>query len=187
MAAQIEIVPFNQEWAGLFEQERQLLQDCLLPLDPVVEHIGSTSVKGLGAKPVIDILIGLPQEAQLAEVAGLLLEAGYCYFPCYEVELPERRFFARLPTLERAVFDNLDQLPAQEQHPHTHHLHVVAHGSPFWKRRLGFRDYLRSHPVARDAYFRMKVKLAKGSWESENDYAAAKTAFIHRIEWLMGL
>lgn len=187
MAEQIEIVPYNPAWAGLFEQERELLGHYLQHLAPVVEHIGSTAVKGLGARPVIDIMVGLREESHLAEVVEPMLAAGYCYYPCYEALMPGRRLFARLQALGQAVFQAPAHIPSRRQHPSTHHLHVVPIGSPYWQRHIAFRDYLRSHPLARDAFFRMKVKLARGKWEGAADYEQAKAAFIRRIEWLMGL
>ena len=187
MAEHIDIVPYKPEWVGLFDQERQCLEHCLLHLSPVVEHIGSTAVKGLGAKPVIDIMAGLRNEAQLEQVVKPLLEAGYCYYPCYGPAMPDRRLFARLQALQQAVFDTKDKVPSRQQHPATHYLHVALLDSPFWSSRIAFRDYLRSHPIARDSYYRMKVKMADQKWESTSDYKLAKAAFIRSIEWLMAL
>jgi len=182
----IYISPYDQNWPGAFEAEREQLAKLLAGWNPLIEHIGSTAVEGLGAKPIIDILIGVSVDGKvLSEVIHPLIEAGYCYFPCYEKQLPERCFLARIKGLASATFSEEQDLPDRLAHPHTHHLHLVAHGSPFWKRHLAFRDYLRTHPMARDAYHRMKLKLAEGSWESVDDYAQAKSAFIRRMEWLI--
>ena len=187
MAAKIKIAPYDPAWADAFEEASRQLTDQLAPLPVQVEHIGSTAVAGLSAKPTIDIMIGLKREGPLDTVVKPLLGMGYCYYPCYEGAFPERRFFARLDHLQRQVFEEVDSLPSTEEFPHTHHLHIVFHGSPFWKRHLAFRDYLRAHPMARDAYHRMKKKLARGAWESSNDYAEAKTGFIRGIERLIEL
>ena len=187
MGSKIKIVPYDPGWAEAFEREYRQLEARLAPVLVSVEHIGSTAVEGLGSKPIIDILIGIDGQEALNSVAAPLLDMGYCYYPCYEVKIPERRFFARLPALQRQVFEDVGQIPAHDAFPHTHHLHVVAYGSPFWKRHLAFRDYLRTHSMARDAYHRMKVKLANGTWESSDDYAEAKTGFIRSIERLMEL
>ena len=187
MVSKIKIVPYDPAWAEAFEREYRQLEARLESMLVRVEHIGSTAVEGLGSKPIIDILIGINGQEALNSVAEPLLDMGYCYYPCYEASVPERRFFARLNELHRKVFDDAARLPAHDEFPHTHHLHVVAYGSLWWKRHLAFRDYLRTHSMARDAYHRMKKKLAKGTWESVNDYTDAKTGFIRSIERLIEL
>ncbi len=187
MVSKIDIAPYDPAWTEAFERESQCLKAQLRPVKARVEHIGSTAVEGLGAKPIIDILVGVEHADLLNAVVAPLLESGYCYYPCYEKEMPERRFFARLNKLQRMVFEDIGHLPLREECSPTHHLHVVAYGSPFWKRHLAFRDYLRTHSMARDAYHRMKIKLANGTWESGNDYAEAKTGFIRGIERLIEL
>ncbi|MCB0549756.1 MAG: GrpB family protein [Phaeodactylibacter sp.] len=187
MTTNIEIVPYDPAWASDFERECRQLEHLLEHLQVKVEHIGSTSVEGLGAKPIIDIMIGVENREMLSSATSPLLGLGYCYYPCYEGEMPERRFFARLHKLQRQVFEDVNQLPPGNEFPPTHHLHVVAYNSPFWKRHLAFRNYLRTHSIARDAYYRLKVKLANGTWESAGDYAEAKTGFIRSIERLIEL
>ena len=187
MPQHISIQAYDEQWPLAFQQESQQLRQCLQPLQPRIEHIGSTAVEGLGGKPVIDILVGCPAVEDLDKAVPLLQEHGYCYYPCFEAEFRDRRFFARLKAFPATAFHDLDELPDREQHPPSHHLHLVAYDSVFWKRHLSFRDYLRQHPIARDSYYRMKVKLAKGIWESHADYAQAKRAFIRQIERLAEL
>lgn len=187
MATKIDIVPYNPAWASDFERERQRLEEPLGHLQARVEHIGSTAVEGLGAKPIIDIMIGMENGEALASAVDPLLGLGYCYYPCYEGKIPERRFFARLHQLQRQVFDDASQLPLRDEFPPTHHLHVVAYNSPFWKRHLAFRDYLRTHSITRDAYYRLKVKIANGTWEGAGDCTEAKTGFIRSVERLIEL
>ena len=187
MADSIHILDYDPAWPERFAEEAALLSGHLSALSPRIEHIGSTAVKGLGGKPVIDILVGCPVDGTLDEVVPALLSAGYCYYACYEDRFRDRRFFARLSNHSVQAFPHVEQLPDRAVYPPTHHVHVVAYGSVFWKRHLAFRDYLRQHPIARDSYFRMKVKLAKGVWESHNDYAKAKGEFIRRIERLAEL
>ncbi|MCO6479782.1 MAG: GrpB family protein [Phaeodactylibacter sp.] len=187
MAEKIDIVPYDPAWAEAFELESRRLKARLNGMNTRIEHIGSTAVEGLGAKPIIDILAGIEEGETLESMVGPLLDCGYCYYSCYDKKIPGRLFFARLEKQQRQVFETLEQLPPLDQFPSTHHLHVVAYGSFHWKRHLAFRDYLRTHSMARDAYHRMKVKLAKGTWESGNDYAEAKTGFIRSIERLIEL
>lgn len=188
MAVRVTIEPYNTAWAEAYQKERARLQARLALWSPEVHHIGSTAVQGLGGKPVIDIMIGFSEEESLGAAVAPLLEQGYCYYPCFE-EPPfrDRRFLALLRDYPPAVFDNPEDFPDRTVHPPVFHLHLLRQGSPFWKRHLAFRDYLRRHPITRDAYYRMKVKLAKGVWESHNDYAKAKTAFIRRVERLAEL
>lgn len=188
MAVRVIIVPYSADWAVAFQQEQGRLESCLTAWSPEVQHIGSTAVEGLGGKPVIDIMVGFSDEEGLSAAVDPLLKAGYCYYPCFE-EPPfrDRRFLARLHGFPATVFESPEDFPDRVAHPPVFHLHLLRRGSPFWKRHLAFRDYLRRHPITRDAYYRMKVKLAKGVWESHNDYAKAKTAFIRRVERLAEL
>ncbi|MEQ8707008.1 MAG: GrpB family protein [Phaeodactylibacter sp.] len=188
MAVRVTIEPYNVAWPAAFQEEQARLLACLSDWMPEVQHIGSTAVKGLGGKPIIDIMVGFEQEKSLNAAASLLVEHGYCYYPCFE-EPPfrDRRFLALLQGYPSTVFESPDDFPDRVAYPPVFHLHLLRQGSPFWKRHLAFRDYLRRHPITRDAYYRMKVKLAKGVWESQNDYAKAKTAFIRRVERLAEL
>ena len=111
MGSKIKIVPYDPGWAEAFEREYRQLEARLAPVLVSVEHIGSTAVEGLGSKPIIDILIGIDGQEALNSVAAPLLDMGYCYYPCYEVKIPERRFFARLPALQRQVFEDLLDKP----------------------------------------------------------------------------
>ncbi len=132
-----------------------------------IQHIGSTSVPGLGAKPVIDIMIGV---RSLADADAYCIEPivglGYEYVKAFEVELPFRRYFRK---------DNADGV-------RTHQIHLVEITSEWWERHLIFRDYLRTHPEASEAYERLKRELAAQPFETTNDYADAKTEFITAME-----
>ena len=155
------VVPYHAEWPDRFAREADLLAHVFHGTDAVIEHIGSTAVPGLGAKPVIDIMIGLSSltdaERRVAELA--LLE--YEYVPEYEIELPDRRYF-------RKPF----------QRPRTHHLHIVELNSDFWIRHLLFRDYLRAHPDTAQAYYQLKQRLAVESNATGTDYTEAKSPFV---------
>ena len=131
-----------------------------------VKRLSSTSearaVPGLGAKPVIDVMVGVSQLAQAEGRVGALEGAGYEYVQKYEIELPERRYF-RKPRLG----------------PSAYHLHCVVKGSSFWVRHLAFRDYLRAHPESAAAYCELKRELAVRF--SKEEYTEAKSPFIERI------
>jgi GrpB-like predicted nucleotidyltransferase (UPF0157 family) len=158
------LTPYSLSWPRDFEAEKLSLQQQIsLPVK--IEHIGSTSVAGLCAKPIIDILIGVANESQLDILVPEIQDLGYQYISRYENEMPYRRFFLKEKNAVR-----------------THQIHAVAYKSTFWIRHLQFRDYLRAHSEVAEEYAALKRRLAERDWESINDYADAKTAFIRRIE-----
>jgi GrpB-like predicted nucleotidyltransferase (UPF0157 family) len=161
----VEIVDYDPVWVTLYVEERARILGVIGHLDVVVEHIGSTAVVGLGAKPIIDIMVGVDRlcDAQLClEPLGRL---GYVYQPTHEVTLPDRRFFGKGE-------------PPEEQH---YHLHMVEKGGEFWRRHLAFRDYLRTHPETARQYCELKKKLASEYGSDREGYTEAKTLFIESI------
>lgn len=184
----IEIAPYTPEWKSKFEEEKKILLEILKEFNPVIEHIGSTSVEGLGAKPIIDIQIGVAKYEQLDLLAAPMMDAGYTYYKKYEDVLPGRRYFVRaynphnniLPKILLTYEDKFDR----KEHPHLIHIHAVELNSDWWRRHIAFRDYLRANYEARDEYYSLKVKLAENDWENKDDYTDAKTEFVKRIEAL---
>jgi len=162
----ILIVPYDSTWPVLYERERAHLMEAIGASVSSIQHIGSTSVRGLGAKPIIDIMIGVRalEEAD-AECIEPIVELGYEYVKKFERETPQRRYFRK--TDAAGV--------------RTHHIHLVEINSDWWVNHLLFRDYLRASPLDRDAYEKHKRKLAMREWESGNDYADAKTEFISGV------
>lgn len=155
----IRLHPYDPGWATLFEEERQRLR-ALVGNAPI-EHIGSTAVPGLPAKPIIDIMVGV-ESLELGRLAiPALVEAGYHYVAAYEASIPERLFFSKGA-------------------PRTHHLHVTPVGSSFWKDKLLFRDWLRAHREDRQAYGALKAELAE-RFDDTNDYAEAKGPFVEAV------
>ena len=167
MAAQITITIYNPDWPNLFAGEKARLIAAIGDHVADIQHIGSTSVPGLGAKPVIDIMIGVRRLADAdTYCVNPIIDLGYEYVRAYEVELPFRRFFCK---------DNAKGI-------RTHNIHLVEIESDWWERHLVFRDYLRTHPEVSEAYERLKRELAALLFESTNDYAEAKTEFIRGVE-----
>jgi GrpB-like predicted nucleotidyltransferase (UPF0157 family) len=166
----VTILDYQPEWPALFRQEEALLARTLAEFNPVIEHVGSTSVPGLAAKPIIDILVGLPDFSVADSVVGPMTSAGYLYEPKYEDVMPYRRYFQRNTGKVR-----------------THHIHMVVHGGTFWRRHTMFRDYLRAHPEAVAGYAALKRSLAEREWSHMNEYANAKTDFIREVERLAGI
>lgn len=161
----ILLTPYQPSWSRLFDIEQERIERALQPDSPRIEHIGSTSIPGLAAKPVIDVLVGLPS-FDLAPIAVERMVAhGYVYLPDYEDGMPFRRLFIREADGVRIS-----------------NVHMVEVDTPFWIRHLAFRDHLRAHPDVRDQYQQIKLNLATREWDSVNDYAQAKTDFIRAVE-----
>lgn len=163
--APVEIVPYDPQWTARFEQEAAVLRQRLEPwLVGSIEHIGSTAVPGLAAKPVIDIMGGVQtleaSRPAIAAATGL----GYCYWP-YQAH--REHWFCKPSAAHR-----------------THHLHLVPITSPHWLRPIAFRDYLRSHPETAREYAALKERLAIEHRLDREAYTEAKRPFIDRITQL---
>lgn len=166
-AAPIYIAEYDPEWPRLFEAEARRLRAALGEVALRVDHVGSTAVPGMAAKPVIDIQISVADIEDRDAFEAPLARLGYRHHP-----VPDEAVypFFHLP----------------EVWPHTHHLHVCQAGSSEERRHLAFRDLLRERPeVARD-YERFKSELAArhsaADFETRGAYAEAKTAFIRPRE-----
>jgi GrpB-like predicted nucleotidyltransferase (UPF0157 family) len=155
----VELVDHDPAWALLFEEERDRLAGVFDGRALGIEHIGSTSVPDLCAKPIVDVLVGL-EELELADEQIAAMERlGYDYLG--EHGLPGRLFFRK--------------------DPRTHHVHVVLHGGEHWERQLVFRDTLRSDPEERRRYDEFKRRLAAEGHPREA-YTELKTPFIREVE-----
>ena len=166
MPHQITIVDYRPEWPKLCEQELDQLEDIIGPYVADIQHIGSTSVPGLAAKPIIDIMIGVDALA-IADhfCVKPMVDNGYEYVQAYESQIPHRRYFRK----------------SDQEGKRTHHLHLVEVDSQWWERHILFRDYLREYPEDRDAYGELKKKLAEREYEDKHEYTRAKTEFITKI------
>ena len=161
----VSIVEYRPQWRKMFEEEKQLLQAALGEASAKVEHIGSTAVNGLAAKPIIDIMVGLPDFSVADKLVPVIETLGYEYIKKYEDEMPFRRFFVKNRNGIR-----------------THQIHMVEIDGEFWGRHLLFRDYLRHNPAIANEYAALKKQLAEREWEDVNEYADAKSEFIRSIE-----
>ena len=158
----IVLAKYNPEWKILFETEKLLLSQILSKIE--IEHIGSTAVEGLAAKPVIDIMMGLNDFNLANELIQKIENMGYSYVSKYEDTMPYRRFFTKDSNKKR-----------------THQIHMVEIESDFWAKHLFFRDYLRMNKADRDKYSALKQELSTHDWKDVDEYANAKTSFIKSI------
>lgn len=160
--APIEIVTADAAWPARFEAERQVLMEALGPwLAGPIEHIGSTAVAGLAAKPVIDIMAGIATLEASRPAIEAASRVGYCYYP-YRPDI--EHWFCKPSAAFR-----------------THHLHLLPFGSADWRGTIAFRDYLRGHPVDAAEYAALKVQLAQQYRHDREAYTQAKSAFITRL------
>lgn len=164
----VEIVAYDLRWPELFAAAERELRDGLAPWVLDIEHIGSTAVQGLSAKPVIDIMAGVRTLDDTSEIVAAIGSLGYEYVPELEGELPDRRYFRRWSDGRR-----------------THQVHLVERSNPdWWDRHLRFRDWLRAHDDDRERYGELKLKLSTDHRSDRRAYTDAKSEFIRRIEEL---
>ena len=183
----IIIEPYNPNWLERFTRESEGILTALGNVSSIsIHHIGSTSVIGLSAKPIIDIMIGLPSANELNMIVSPMQSLGYSYVSRYEDTMPYRRYFVRYLSSEDLVYipvvDYTTPNMTKAGYQSLVHVHSVVIGSEFWERHLAFRDYLTKYHDERDRYGAFKLKLAELEWESSVDYSSAKHDFIQEIQ-----
>lgn len=166
LAERIDVVDYDEAWPALFVSEAARLSAFFPPGSMRrIEHIGSTAVPGLAAKPIVDILVGVDDFAFVVErVAPLMEEAGYDYFwrPAFGEEGPRYPWF----------------IGRDSEGARVSHIHVALIDDDSQWERVIFRDYLRRHPRIADEYAALKRDLAVRFPDDREAYTAAKTAFI---------
>lgn len=182
----IIIEAYQANWVNDFLAEKDIIEAALRDVDSTLEHIGSTAVAGLCAKPTIDILVGLRDESTLDKTISPMSGAGYTYFRKYEPAMPFRRLFARLrPVTGQTpphIIDVHDEFVRGQAFVSVANIHVMVKDTPHWGRHLAFRDYLRTHADARDDYGRLKQDLARREFKDTHEYNAAKDDFIRKTQ-----
>jgi GrpB-like predicted nucleotidyltransferase (UPF0157 family) len=161
----VSVVEYSPEWSKLFENEKKIIRRALAGVAARVEHVGSTAVAGLAAKPIIDIMVGLEDFSVADELVPRVEALAYVYVKKFEAVMPFRRFLFK-----------------EQGGTRTHQIHMVAVGTEFWDRLILFRDYLRQNPAVVEKYASLKRELAEREWDDVNDYADAKTEFVRGIE-----
>jgi len=151
---------YNQDWRSWFDEEASVLRSILADRVLALEHVGSTSVPGLAAKPIIDMALVVKQSSDEAAYVAPLQANGYI-LRIREPEWHEHRVL---------------------KGPHRNiNLHVFSEGCAEVDRMLGFRDWLRRNPEDRDRYERAKRGVAQRTWKYVQEYADAKTEVIEAI------
>jgi GrpB-like predicted nucleotidyltransferase (UPF0157 family) len=158
----VEIVDYDSNWPEAFMKERQLLESLIQPwIVGGCEHVGSTAVPGLAAKPVVDVMVGVATLEGSEPAIPVLSRHGYCYSP-YRLDL--MHWFCKPSVALR-----------------THHVHLIPFGGELWRERLLFRDYLRVHTEVAEEYVRLKRDLAKRHRNNREAYTQGKSDFVGRI------
>lgn len=185
----IKFEKYNLNWPDNFQKLKSDLEESLYFLKPIIEHIGSTSVEGLSAKPIIDILIGVNNIEDLEQAISPLIEKGCVYYEKYNVVMPYRRFFVKHklnfqnPSKPKTIKTNDEIWESTDEHQHRlAHIHIVQHNSENWIRHIAFRDYLRANELARKQYQQFKEELSGKEWRDGNQYNEAKNDYIKTQE-----
>ena len=169
LAEPVELADYDPDWPAAFEAEAGRLEHLLANI-PIgrIEHIGSTAVPGLTAKPIIDLMVEVPDyECVRQRIAPILRAAGY-------------DFFWRPVTPGDVEIDYAWFLKRDAAGRRTHHVHVAPPGSRYWDR-VTFRDRLRADPSLAADYAAVKRAALTGSDGDRAAYARAKSAFIRRV------
>ena len=157
----VQVVDYDPNWVEQFAQLRDRLSPCVGDIAISIEHVGSTSVPGLAAKPIIDLDIVIPTRQDLAVVILLLAELGYSYQGNLGIE-------------DREAFSSAEDEPP-------HNLYVCPRDSAGLRNHLALRDHLRANPQDASAYAALKRRLALEFPNDVERYAEGKTDFILSI------
>jgi GrpB-like predicted nucleotidyltransferase (UPF0157 family) len=163
------LVPFDRDWEIAFAQERQRLDDALGSVAQGIEHYGSTAVRGMKAKPILDILVGVTPLSDWEKCHDPLIGLGYDY--AAHAGVPGHFIFGR----------------GKDASERTHLVHVVEFLGESWRSNLAFRDALRGDPALRRAYLEEKQRAVAAAPGSRAQYNELKQAFIDaakaRLRW----
>lgn len=160
---EVVVVEYDPQWPRLFAEEAETIRLAMGTALVAAEHVDSTSIPALSAKPIIDILVGETSLAAGEQTVPALASLGY---ECRgENGIPGRLFFRKGPVPYRR----------------THHLHMVEPGHEQWAPMLSFRDYLRANPDEARRYEALKRELALRFRDNRQAYTDGKADFIQAV------
>lgn len=154
------LVDYDKEWELLFNQEKQKILEVFEGHNIQVHHIGSTAVKNLKSKPILDIAIEVDSFQNINYYIHYLQKLNYTSKGSNI--LPDRYYFLK-------------------GNPRTHQIHLYEKNNHFLNQQIKFRDILRKHPNLRDEYESLKIKLANANKNDKHNYTDLKTEYINRI------
>lgn len=156
---EIHIVPYTSSWITKFEKEKKLLEETLgIWIENGIHHVGSTSIPGLSAKPIIDIMVGVKNLEEAKACIPLLSSIGYVYYP-YK---PDQMLWFCKPSPQHREY----------------HLYLIEPTNSEWNARLLFRDFLRKHEDVKNTYESLKKGLADKYKNDRDAYTQAKAEFV---------
>lgn len=158
----VQVVSYQPEWVQCFQEEAVVLRAVLKEHALQVEHIGSTAIAGMDAKPIIDVMVAVSHLEQAKTLVPAIEALGYEYLP--DEPPPDRLFFAKGPQSKR-----------------THHLSLTEPAATFYRNMFVFRDYLRTHEPVAEAYRKLKKELAQQYPDQRALYTAGKVTFVERV------
>ena len=168
MSRPVILVDYDIQWPIQYEEEKRRVFRAIGDKVAAIEHIGSTSVSGLGSKPIIDIMVGVLRSSEADECLLLLEPLGYSDVT---LEPEELDWYYCLGKTSR------DGMPSLLNY----HLHLVRFLSNHWKKHLLFRDYLRSHSDVAKQYNELKKEMAVKYGSDRIGYTNAKASFIESV------
>jgi GrpB-like predicted nucleotidyltransferase (UPF0157 family) len=158
----VELYQYDKEWKNYYEIEKNILNNLIEKYIIDIEHVGSTSIPGCIAKPIIDIAIGIKNINNAAIIINILKNNTYEYK--FDAGIPGRHFFAK-----------------GESEKRTHYLHVEHYNGVLWLNHILFRNYLLKHPEKIEEYNKLKTELSKKYKNNRNKYTEKKSYFIENI------
>ncbi len=156
----VRVCPYTPQWSQIFSEEQSRLQACIGDSVLDIQHVGSTSIPGMAAKPILDIAVAVADFEEAARCVPPLEQLGYLYRG--ENGIPRRHYFVK-------------------GDPVIHHLHMVEIQSEQWASMIGFRDHLRHHPDVVQAYAALKQQLVEQFPTDRKAYQEGKEEFIQQV------
>ncbi|MFW9909974.1 MAG: GrpB family protein [Candidatus Thorarchaeota archaeon] len=164
MTRKVLVEPYNKEWSKMYKEEANRIFPILKNEIIAMYHIGSTSIPGMWAKPIIDILLEVSDITKIDEYDEAMICIGY--EPRGELGIPGRRYFSK-------------EKPVDVR---THHIHAYESRNAGIERHLAFRDYMIAHPEAAQEYINLKRELARRYPLDIDSYIAGKESFVSEME-----
>ena len=157
----VELSAYSPHWIALFQSERAYLQNSITNYRPVIEHIGSTAIPEMYAKPVVDIMVGLKEYPIADDIIEIMLSHGYRHHG--EAGVTGRTYFTKRQ--EKGNFN----------------AHITLLGGVVWNDNLLLRDYLINHREVAESYSKLKQKIIESGADTLLEYSEKKSNFILRM------
>ena len=158
----VVLKPYNKVWNKAFEQEASLISEKISDYIIEIQHIGSTAIHGIVAKPIIDLAVAINSLSNIEKIIEPLNEIDFIHRG--EQGIPGRHLFVK-----------------GDEDRRTHHMHVMEKTNGEWRKHIVFRDYLISHPSVARKYGKLKMKLFKKHEHDREKYTDGKSDFIQKI------